>query len=104
MSTSSAPPSRSYFPKLRPLTGQDEAVSNFVLNDNGAADFVDRYVHALEPVLEGYRRENKHYATIAIGCTGGKHRSVATAEEIGRRLSQLPSVRVNVTHRDLGRE
>lgn len=97
-------PNPHWIPQLRPLTGQDEAVSNFVLNDNGAADFVDRYVHALEPVLEGYRRENKHYATIAIGCTGGKHRSVAVAIELAKRLSQLPRVTTSIRHRDLGRE
>ncbi len=97
-------PNPHWVPELRPHTGKDPQVSEYVLNATGAAEFIERYISALEPVFEGYRRENKHYATIAIGCTGGKHRSVATAEEIGRRLSQLPSVRVNVTHRDLGRE
>jgi UPF0042 nucleotide-binding protein len=71
---------------------------------NGAQEFVERYVNALEPVLAGYRRENKHYATIAIGCTGGKHRSVAIAEEISKRLAQQPRVTVTTAHRDLGRE
>ncbi len=97
-------PNPHWIPALRPLTGQDSAVSDFVLKDNGAADFVDRYVHALEPVFEGYRRENKHYATIAIGCTGGKHRSVAVAIELAKRLSQLPRVTTSIRHRDLGRE
>jgi UPF0042 nucleotide-binding protein len=97
-------PNPHWIPQLRPLTGQDQAVSDFVLKDNGAADFVDRYVHALEPVLAGYRRENKHYATIAIGCTGGKHRSVAVAIELAKRLSQLPRVTTSIRHRDLGRE
>ncbi|MFC8304572.1 RNase adapter RapZ [Specibacter sp. NPDC057265] len=97
-------PNPHWIPQLRPLTGQDEAVSNFVLQDNGAAGFVDRYVHALEPVLEGYRRENKHYATIAVGCTGGKHRSVAVAIELAKRLGQLPHVTASIRHRDLGRE
>jgi UPF0042 nucleotide-binding protein len=58
----------------------------------------------MAPVLGGYRRENKRHATIAVGCTGGKHRSVAIAEELGRRLRELPGVAVNVRHRDLGRE
>ncbi len=97
-------PNPHWVPELRPHTGKDKQVSDYVLNATGAAEFIENYIAALAPVFEGYRRENKHYATIAIGCTGGKHRSVATAEEIGRRLSQLPSVRVNVTHRDLGRE
>lgn len=97
-------PNPHWIPALRPLTGQDPAVSDFVLKDNGASDFVDRYVHALEPVFEGYRRENKHYATIAVGCTGGKHRSVAVAIELAKRLSQLPRVTTSIRHRDLGRE
>ena len=59
---------------------------------------------ALEPVLAGYQRENKRHATIAIGCTGGKHRSVAIAEELATLLRGLPGVDVSVKHRDLGRE
>ena len=97
-------PNPHWVPELRPHTGKEKQVSDYVLSAKGAAEFIERYIGALEPVFEGYRRENKHYATIAVGCTGGKHRSVATAEEIGRRLAQLPSVRVNITHRDLGRE
>lgn len=93
-----------WVPELRPLTGEDPEVADFVLVQEGAEEFVDRYVHALEPVLEGYRRENKHYATIAIGCTGGKHRSVAVAEDLARRLGQQPRATVKVNHRDLGRE
>ncbi|MFC7402446.1 RNase adapter RapZ [Citricoccus sp. GCM10030269] len=97
-------PNPHWVPELRPFTGQDTEVSEFVLKQEGADVFVDRYVEALLPVLDGYRRENKHYATFAIGCTGGKHRSVAMAEELGRRLRQQPRVSVNVQHRDLGRE
>ncbi|GAB3844048.1 RNase adapter RapZ [Nesterenkonia populi] len=97
-------PNPHWVPELRPYTGQDENVRDFVLTNEGAGDFVDRYVQALQPVLEGYRRENKHYATLAVGCTGGKHRSVAISEELARRLDQIPSVTVNVVHRDLGRE
>ncbi|NUL45138.1 RNase adapter RapZ [Cellulosimicrobium funkei] len=97
-------PNPHWVPELRPFTGQDTAVSDFVLQQQGAGEFVDHYLEALVPVLDGYRRENKHYATFAIGCTGGKHRSVAVAEELGHRLSQQPRVTVNVHHRDLGRE
>jgi UPF0042 nucleotide-binding protein len=97
-------PNPHWVPALRPHTGLDQQVSDFVLIESGAAEFVKRYVYALEPVLEGYRQENKHYATIAVGCTGGKHRSVAVAEELAKRLAQLPRVKVTVTHRDLGRE
>ncbi|WP_309072315.1 RNase adapter RapZ [Arthrobacter sp.] len=97
-------PNPHWVPVLRPQTGMDEPVRDYVLGANGASDFIDRYVHALEPVLEGYRRENKHYATIAVGCTGGKHRSVAVTEEIAQRLAQLPRLQVTAHHRDLGRE
>ena len=97
-------PNPHWVPELRPHTGLETVVSDYVLAAQGAADFIDRYILALEPVLDGYRRENKHYATIAIGCTGGKHRSVAVSEEIARRLRQLPGVTVTVNHRDLGRE
>jgi len=58
----------------------------------------------LEPVLEGYQRENKGHSTVAIGCTGGKHRSVAMSEALAERLSSIPGIAINVRHRDLGRE
>ena len=91
-------------PELRPHTGLDPIVRDFVLEQRGAAEFIDGYVAALRPILDGYQRENKRHATIAIGCTGGKHRSVAIAEELATRLQDLPGVAVNTKHRDLGRE
>ncbi|KAD3632870.1 RNase adapter RapZ [Arthrobacter yangruifuii] len=97
-------PNPHWVPQLRPHTGLDEDVRDYVLKAEGTADFLDRYVHSLEPVIDGYRRENKHYATIAVGCTGGKHRSVAVTEELAKRLAQLPHVTVSSHHRDLGRE
>lgn len=97
-------PNPHWVPQLRPHTGLDKDVSDYVLEAQGVSNFVERYVLALEPVLDGYRRENKHYATIAVGCTGGKHRSVAVAVELSRRLAQYPRVTVTTTHRDLGRE
>ncbi|MEV4775101.1 RNase adapter RapZ [Microbacterium sp. LTA6] len=90
--------------ELRGLTGQDEQVKEYVLSRQGAEEFLDAYAAALAPVLEGYQRENKSHSTIAIGCTGGKHRSVAMSEELARRLKAIPGVAVNVRHRDLGRE
>lgn len=89
---------------LRGLTGQDDPVRDYVLSREGASEFLDAYAAALVPVLEGYQRENKSHSTVAIGCTGGKHRSVAMSEELARRLSAIPGVAVNVRHRDLGRE
>lgn len=97
-------PNPHWVPELRPHTGQDQDVSDFVLEADGTQEFIGHFLDCLGPVLEGYRRERKHYATIAVGCTGGKHRSVAIAEEIGKRLAELDQVRVNVSHRDLGRE
>jgi UPF0042 nucleotide-binding protein len=89
--------------ELRHLTGRDAPVRDFVLALPGAIEFVDRYVDALEPVLAGYLNEEKRYTTIAIGCTGGKHRSVAISEEIARRF-RARGHRVAVTARDLGKE
>ncbi|MGA0565922.1 RNase adapter RapZ [Rathayibacter sp. KR2-224] len=91
-------------PELRPLTGLDPEVREFVFDQPGATEFVDGYSKALRPVLEGYRRENKRHATIAVGCTGGKHRSVAIAEALAARLRDAPGVAVAIKHRDLGRE
>lgn len=97
-------PNPFWIPELKPLTGQDPRVSDYVLGLPGAREFLDGYVEALRPVLDGYGRENKRHATIALGCTGGKHRSVAMAEELKARLSVLPGLAVSVKHRDLGRE
>jgi RNase adapter protein RapZ len=90
--------------ELRPYTGLDSQVSEYVLKQEGAMDFVDSYLKALTPVLEGYLRENKHYATIAIGCTGGKHRSVAVATKLAEALAGNNEITVAVRHRDLGKE
>ena len=97
-------PNPHWVPALRPHTGTEAAVADYVLSRPGVEDFLRAYVAMLGPVFEGYRRENKHYATLAIGCTGGKHRSVAVAEELARRLAQVPHVTVHVQHRDMGRE
>src|SRR5690625_3971716 len=91
-------------PELRALTGTDPAVQEYVMGQEGAEEFLDSYVQALTPVLAGFQRENKRLASLAIGCTGGKHRSVAMARELADRLATLPGVRVSVSHRDLGRE
>ena len=97
-------PTPFWIPELRQFTGQDAQVSEFVLAQPGAREFIASYSAALEPVLAGYQRENKRHATIAIGCTGGKHRSVAMARELASLIQGFPGVAVNVKHRDLGRE
>src|SRR5690606_28137623 len=89
---------------LRGFTGQDAQVRDYVLTQEGASEFREAYAKALTPVLEGYQRENKGHSTVAIGCTGGKHRSAAMAEVLAMRLASVPGVAVSVRHRDLGRE
>jgi UPF0042 nucleotide-binding protein len=88
---------------LRPRTGQDPAVADYVMTRDGAAEFLDAYVPVLEGVADGYLREGKRFMTVAVGCTGGKHRSVAMTEEIARRLGDA-GFDARATHRDLGRE
>jgi len=89
---------------LRAKTGNDSEVADYVLSQPGVKDFEESYLATLRVVLAGYRRENKRFATIAIGCTGGKHRSVALTNEIAARLAEDADIRVAISHRDLGRE
>ena len=89
---------------LRPFTGEDQQVADFVLQQDGAEEFITNYVAALQPVLRGYLKENRKHASIAFGCTGGKHRSVATAIEVAKRLAAIEGVEVRLKHRDLGKE
>ncbi len=96
-------PNPHWVPELRPRTGLDEPVRDYVLAQPGAAEFLDGYDALLQVVTEGYRREGKHFLTLAVGCTGGKHRSVAVGEELAARL-RAHGADVQVVHRDLGRE
>ncbi|TNU76998.1 RNase adapter RapZ [Miniimonas arenae] len=89
--------------ELRHLTGQDAPVANYVLGLPGAQEFIEGYANLLEPVLTGYLSEQKHYLTIAVGCTGGKHRSVAMSIRLGE-LLRARGLSVRTLHRDLGRE
>ncbi|MCG7273198.1 glmZ(sRNA)-inactivating NTPase [Corynebacterium afermentans subsp. afermentans] len=89
--------------ELREFRGVDQAVSDYVLNQDGARDYVDNFVDLLSSTLGGYRHEGKDFITVGIGCTGGHHRSVAVAEAVGKRLRQQGNVDVNVIHRDLER-
>lgn len=97
-------PNPFWIPELRELTGRDDRVRDYVLSQQGAAEFLDRYLELLGLIAGGYRREGKHYLTVSVGCTGGKHRSVAMSEEIARRLTGPDDMTVSVAHRDLGRE
>lgn len=96
-------PNPFWVPELRALNGRDEAVATYVKERPGAADFLEQYVPVLETAAEGYLREGKRFMTVAIGCTGGKHRSVAMTEEIAARLRHLGHD-TGARHRDLGRE
>ncbi|WP_407924403.1 RNase adapter RapZ [Actinokineospora sp. G85] len=97
-------PNPFWIPELKDQTGRDTDVRNYVLSQEGADEFLDRYHELLRLIGAGYRREGKRYLTLAVGCTGGKHRSVAISEELARRLSDEDGMAVKVVHRDLGRE
>ena len=97
-------PNPFWIPELREFTGRDESVRDYVLSQEGAEEFISRYLDLLHLIGAGYRREGKSYLTVSVGCTGGKHRSVAISEELARRLAGAEGVAVSVAHRDLGRE
>ena len=96
-------PNPYWIPQLRGQTGRSAEVARYVLEQKGAREFVDRYVEMLSGVAQGYLQEGKRFMSIAIGCTGGKHRSVAMTEEIARQLREA-GYDVGTVHRDLGRE
>ncbi len=98
-----------WIPELRPLTGLDSAVSNHVLSTPNTQDFLERYQALFETMATGFFSEGRKYLTLAIGCTGGKHRSVAVAEELTKRLNTASNefhgkIIAQAIHRDLGRE
>ena len=96
-------PNPHWVEELRPHTGQNADVRAYVLGQPAAGEFLERYEGVVRLLLEGYEREGKRYVLLAVGCTGGKHRSVAMTEELARRLSG-PGIDLQVQHRDLGRE
>lgn len=102
-------PNPHWQPELRPKNGLDSEVSAAVLGAESVPEFLTRYVALFESIATGYLREGKKFLTLAIGCTGGKHRSVAIAEELARRLDGMKlggdaRVSAHAIHRDLGRE
>ncbi|MET3960073.1 UPF0042 nucleotide-binding protein [Marmoricola sp. OAE513] len=96
-------PNPFWVPELKDLTGQDPSVASYVKDRTDAQTFLERYLPVVETVGEGYLREGKRFMTVAIGCTGGKHRSVAMSEELAARLRSA-GIDADATHRDLGRE
>ena len=97
-------PNPHWVDELRPQTGQHPAVRDYVLSQPGAMEFLQTYHQLLDLVVDGYSREGKRYMTVAIGCTGGKHRSVAITEALAASLDKNQQLSVRVLHRDLGRE
>lgn len=89
-----------YDPALRPLTGQNKAVQDFIAKDPDLNDFMDRLTGLLTPLVPRYAVEGKSYLTIAVGCTGGKHRSVYVAEKLAAWLDKNLT-RVRLAHRDM---
>jgi UPF0042 nucleotide-binding protein len=96
-------PNPHWIPELRDLTGCDAEVRDYVLSQEGATAFLDRCTELLKIIGAGYTRESKRYLTLAVGCTGGKHRSVTMAQQLADRLAEL-GIQTTVVHRDLGRE
>jgi UPF0042 nucleotide-binding protein len=96
-------PNPHWIEDLAPLTGQDAPVRDFVLTQPAAKKFLDAFVEAMRAGLPGFEREGKRFLTLAVGCTGGKHRSVAIAEQLAARLAETGAA-VQLVHRDLGRE
>lgn len=89
--------------KLRDRTGQDADVADAVLSGEGAQEFLDHLSALVRTTRDGYLREGKRFVTVAVGCTGGKHRSVALTEALSHTL-EAPNVRIGIEHRDLGKE
>ena len=96
-------PNPHWVPELRPQTGRDADVREYVLGQPGVPDFLDRYAELILMASDGYLREGKRFVTVGIGCTGGKHRSVAMSEALADLLRQH-GIETLVVHRDLGRE
>ena len=96
-------PNPHWIPELAAKNGQDEAVRDYVLRQPSSEEFIRSYLDVLQITLNGYEHSGKHFMTVAVGCTGGKHRSVVIAEELAARLAG-PWPGVQVAHRDLGRE
>jgi UPF0042 nucleotide-binding protein len=96
-------PNPYWVPELRDHSGREPEVSRYVLGQRGAITFVETLARLLNAIAPGFEREGKRYVTVAVGCTGGKHRSVAIAEELARRLREA-RMSAAAQHRDLGRE
>ncbi|MFK4942677.1 RNase adapter RapZ [Lactococcus garvieae] len=95
-------PNPHYIPELRDKTGQDKEVFNYVMNQEASEDFYKNLMHMLLPIIPAYQKEGKSVLTIAFGCTGGQHRSVAFAERVSKALIK-EDWHLNTSHRDKDR-
>jgi UPF0042 nucleotide-binding protein len=89
-----------FVPELKALDGKDERVKDYVLNNDNARTFLNKFFNLLDYLMPLYEKEGKAYLTIAVGCTGGKHRSVAVAEALFKHLNKIGS-KIIITHRDI---
>lgn len=96
-------PNPYWVPELRAGRGTNKAVADYVLSQPESQGFLDNVTNLIELVLPGYRREGKGFMTIAVGCTGGHHRSVAMSEALAKKLEGVSGINVNVVHRDIDR-
>jgi RNase adapter protein RapZ len=97
-------PNPHFVPELRPHTGRDPKVVEFLDRSPATHEFLDHTLNLLKFLVPQYVNEGKSYLTVGIGCTGGRHRSVAIAEALKKGLSGIPGVRVRVKHRDIANE
>jgi UPF0042 nucleotide-binding protein len=97
-------PNPHWIKELREHNGLQQPVRDFVLGHPGTAPFLARFKALLDVLIPGYETEGKRYLTVAIGCTGGKHRSVAITEAVGAHLRDATDLDIRIQHRDLGNE
>lgn len=97
-------PNPFWVPELRPFRGVDKPVSDYVLSQQGAEEFLNNFIAMLNDMLPGYRHEGKNFITVGVGCTGGHHRSVAVSEELAKRFAEQTNLDVSVVHRDINRD
>ena len=97
-------PNPYYFEELRPLTGNDASVSDYVMKHEQAQLFLDKLADLLQFLIPNYIDEGKHQLVIAVGCTGGKHRSVTLANQLYQRLTQIETIGLRLEHRDIEKD
>jgi UPF0042 nucleotide-binding protein len=96
-------PNPYFIPELKPLNGRDQKVNDFVLEKPEAKTFIEKYLDLLDYLIPRYEKEGKAYLTIAVGCTGGRHRSVAVAESLYSHIC-APERDVTLSHRDIDQQ